>query len=100
VTYRELAIGETGELAMGRLDLKRRELQRLVSQAMKVKFEALNALKQIIEGDREATTLAGVSRGFRVKTDDEHMAWPFEGEYWKDELDSYLFRVDNLCPKK
>jgi len=100
VTYRELAIGETGELAMGRLDLKRRELQRLVSQAMKVKFEALNALKQIIEGDREAATLAGVSRGFRVKTDDEHMAWPFEGEYWKDELDSYLFRVDNLCPKK
>lgn len=99
VTYRELAIGETGELARARLDVKRKELQRLVSQAMKVKFESLNALKEILEGDRESSTLAGASTGFRIQKSDQHMAWPFEGEYWKDEIDSYLFRVDNLCPE-
>ena len=100
VTYRELAIGETGELARSRLDGKRRELQRLVSQAMKVKFEALNALKEMIEGKRESTKDTGESRGWTIQRDDEHLAWPFEGEYWKDELDSYLFRVENLCPEQ
>ncbi len=98
VTYRELAIGEAGELARTRLDTKRKELQRLVSQAMKVKFEALNAVKEMIEGKRDASRAAGKSHGFSMVKDDQHLAWPFEGEYWKDELDSYLFRVDNLCP--
>jgi len=99
-TYRELAIGETGEQARSRLDTKRKELQRLVSQAMKVKFEALNALKEMIEGKREASRKSGKSAGWFVAHDDEHLAWPFEGEYWKDELDSYLFRVENICPEK
>lgn len=100
VTYRELAIGETGEQAHSRLDLKRRELQRLISQSMKVKFEALNALKEMIEGKREESRQEGESAGWKIKLDDEHLAWPFEGEYWKDELDSYLFRVENRCPAK
>jgi len=99
VTYRELAIGETGEQARSRLDGKRRELQRLVSQAMKVKFEALNTLKEMIEGKRESTKKSGESSGWVIRMDDEHLAWPFVGEYWKDELDSYLFRVENLCPE-
>jgi hypothetical protein len=101
VTYRELAIGETGEQARSRLDTKRRELQRLISQSMKVKFEALNALKEIIEGIRDSSrTDEAASSGWKLKIDDEHLAWPFNGEYWKDELDSYLFRVENLCPEK
>ncbi len=98
VTYRELAIGETGEQARSRLDQKRRELQRLISQSMKVKFEALNALKEIIEGTRAATADKAHSKPWVLKHDDEHLAWPFAGEYWKDELDSYLFRVENICP--
>jgi tetratricopeptide (TPR) repeat protein len=99
VTYRELAIGETGEQARARLDLKRRELQRLVGQAMKVKFESLNALKEVIEGKREGAKAQGESAGWVVRRDNDHLAWPFDGEYWKDELDSYLFRVENLCPE-
>ncbi len=99
VTYRELAIGETGEQARSRLDQKRRELQRLISQAMKVKFEALNALKEIIEGTRGAAKQTAEATPWALKHDDEHLAWPFEGEYWKDELDSYLFRVENICPE-
>lgn len=101
VTYRELAIGETGEQARERLDQKRKELQRLVSQAMKVKFESLNAVKEMMEGTREKVKTGGDSRGWKVREDDdEHLSWPFEGEYWKDELDSYLFRVENLCPER
>ena len=24
--------------------------------------------------------------------------WEFRGEYWRDELDSYLFKIDSMCP--
>lgn len=99
VTYRELAIGEVGEQAKDRLNAKRKELQSLVTKAMTVKFEALRAIKEMNEGNRDLTKETGESKGFSVENDDEHLAWPFEGEYWKDELDSYLFRVENLCPE-
>ena len=29
--------------------------------------------------------------------DDEHQQWPFRGEYWKDELGYYRFKVLNKC---
>lgn len=97
-TYRELAIGIVGEKAKDRLETKRKELQRLITRAMKVKFEAMRAIKEMNEGKADLTKESGESAGFRVKDSDEHLAWPFDGEYWKDELDSYLFRVENLCP--
>ncbi|MBM4370701.1 MAG: hypothetical protein FJ098_03560, partial [Deltaproteobacteria bacterium] len=100
VTYRELAIGETGEQARARLSAVHRDLRKLVSSAMKVKFESLNALKEIIEGKREKTLETGDEAAFRKADRRLYINWPFEGEYWKDELDSYLFRIENLCPTK
>jgi len=100
VTYRELAIGETGEQARARLGAVHRDLRKLVSSAMKVKFESLNALKEIIEGKREKTLKGGDEAARRRADRSLYLNWPFEGEYWKDELDSYLFRIENLCPKQ
>jgi len=98
ITYRELAIGEVGEQAKDRLNSKRKELQRLIVNAMKVKFEASRALNLMNRGERELTKETGESKGFKTVRDSRYLAWPFEGEYWKDELDSYLFKVENLCP--
>ena len=30
--------------------------------------------------------------------DSEHIRWDFRGEYWRDELDSYLFKIASECP--
>src|SRR5262249_42587666 len=30
-------------------------------------------------------------------TDDEHVVWPFDGEFWRDELGSYRQAVVSLC---
>jgi hypothetical protein len=32
-----------------------------------------------------------------VKPDDEHMLWPFDGEYWRDELGFYRQVVESAC---
>ena len=32
-----------------------------------------------------------------VKPDEEHMLWPFDGEYWRDELGFYRQVVESAC---
>jgi hypothetical protein len=32
-----------------------------------------------------------------VKPDEEHVIWPFDGEYWRDELGFYRQRVVSAC---
>ena len=32
-------------------------------------------------------------------TNDERIVWPFNGEYWRDELGYYRFRLLNRCEK-
>jgi tetratricopeptide (TPR) repeat protein len=34
-----------------------------------------------------------------VKVPDDHIYWPFETEYWRDELGYYEFRMENACEK-
>jgi hypothetical protein len=67
---------------------------------MKVKFESLNALKEIIEGKRAKTKESSEAGKVSTGNAELFVEWPFEGEYWKDELDSYLFRVESLCPER
>jgi hypothetical protein len=35
----------------------------------------------------------------RIKPDDEHVIWPFDGEYWRDELGFYRQVVTSKCAK-
>ena len=36
-------------------------------------------------------------RGDVTATDEEHVYWPFQGEYWKDELGSYYYYIRSEC---
>ena len=96
MAYRELVIGNAGELARARLERVHKELKDLLAQALKVKFETLNAQKSLIEegGSGGKGRRAAIVEPF---VDAEHMRWPFRGEYWKDELDSYLFIIQSEC---
>jgi tetratricopeptide (TPR) repeat protein len=94
---RALSVGEAGTLAKSRLQAVHEELRRQLSDALKVKFEALNAQKRVIE--QNASIVDAESREFDHDTlDEEHQYWPFEGEYWKDELDSYTVGIESRCP--
>jgi tetratricopeptide (TPR) repeat protein len=98
---KSLATNEAGNLSRERLKRLSSEIQDQVRQAIKVEFETLN--KQKIElqaiASRSSKPAAG-ARGRRVKevvVDDEHEKWPFDGEYWKDELGYYRVKVVNKC---
>ena len=100
---KSLAANEAGNLARERLKRLSTEIQELVKQAIKVEYETLNAQKGQIEmkiREEQRGAIGAQKRGGEVIVDDEHERWPFEGEYWKDELGYYRFRVVNKCPAK
>ncbi|GAC1536769.1 MAG: hypothetical protein NVS3B10_00870 [Polyangiales bacterium] len=43
---------------------------------------------------QQQTSLKGLGD---VKADEEHYLWPFDGEYWRDELGFYRQRVLSIC---
>ena len=100
---KSLATNEAGQLARQRLTRLTREIQDLIKQSIKVEYETLNALKgQLTAGliGDQANVNPNAKTVNRIVIDDEHYQWPFDGEYWKDELGYYRFKVSNKCEKK
>ena len=98
---KSLAANDAGNLARERLKRLSTEIQELVKQSIKVEYETLNAQKGVIQAalkEEQAQAAAGGNKkGGEIVVDDEHERWNFDGEYWKDELGYYRFRVANKC---
>jgi TolA-binding protein len=95
--YRSLVIGDAGALAQARLVRIVRDLQRHLGSALKIKGETLRARRGDIS-NAAAQEQASASAAYReIVIDEEHIEWPFEGEYWRDELGSYLYDIRSKC---
>ena len=97
---KSLAANEAGNLARQRLQRLSTEIQELVKQAIKVEYETLNAQKgQLTAGlTADQKMMNPNAKNYNtLQIDDEHQQWPFRGEYWKDELGYYRFKVQNKC---
>jgi tetratricopeptide (TPR) repeat protein len=95
---KSLAANDAGNLARQRLQRLATEIQELVKQAIKVEYETLNAQKGALTAGTAGDAInpnAGTYN--KIVIDDEHQQWPFNGEYWKDELGYYRFKVQNKC---
>ncbi|MBW2546676.1 MAG: hypothetical protein JRE82_05465 [Deltaproteobacteria bacterium] len=76
---RAFAVDQAGDLARGRYKRLIRELRDLSNQVDTVELEIAT---------------------FRdVNVDEEHQLWPFNGEWWRDELGFYRQQVTNLCTR-
>lgn len=76
------------------------EIQELVKQAIKIEYETLQGQKGVLEANikGEQASISGTSKkAVNIGSDDEHVYWRFNGEYWKDELGYYRFRLVNRC---
>jgi len=94
---KSLAEAEAGRLARERLKRLVTELNDLGNDARSVKIAVLEAkvgqkraefLKEQIYKDNKAEA---------INVDDEHFSWDFNGEYWKDELGFYRYRISSKC---
>jgi hypothetical protein len=98
-----VAAAEAGKVARDRIERLARELRSLTNDGLKIKYEILNGKAEKLSVD----SLAGkgvqqVSKSHKeepIIVDDEHFQWRFNGEYWKDELGYYRFKIRSRCTK-
>jgi len=100
---RSLTVNETGELARQRVSRLVGELAQLIKRVIKIEYEILQGQKGQLEQEViQEQQIAGSSKATQignVRVDDEHQYWPFNGEYWRDELGYYRYRLVNRCEK-
>ncbi len=97
---KSLAANDAGQLARNRLTRLASEIQDLMKQSIKIEFETLNAQKGALTAGvgQDQSSINPNSKNYNtIVIDDEHQQWPFKGEYWKDELGFYRFKVANKC---
>ncbi|HJL19193.1 MAG TPA: hypothetical protein RMH99_26245 [Sandaracinaceae bacterium LLY-WYZ-13_1] len=95
---KSFAIDQTGDLARGRYNRLIDELNELMNQVDTVELEIATFQRgQLSQEMQEQQTEVARSGGLDVEVDEEHQMWPFDGEYWRDELGFYRQQVTSQC---
>jgi hypothetical protein len=82
---------EAGEITRKKFERELYALKGLLAQSLRVKLEVARAERENMEGRMrgEAGGDKIIPAVPRTVVDDEHHYWPYEGEYWRDELGTY-----------
>jgi tetratricopeptide (TPR) repeat protein len=98
---RALMVNEAGEMARKRIERLVGEFAALTVRVTKIKYEILEGEKRFEEEDLRSETAKDRNRKAKevvtINVDDEHQFWPFTGEYWRDELGYYRYKLANKC---
>src|SRR5262249_18661332 len=97
---KSLAEDTAGSLARERLVRLDRELTDQRTQSGAVKISILEARIGKKKSELLGTEVAQDHQEEPIIVDDEHQTWDFSGEYWKDELGFYRYRIASQCPKQ
>ena len=93
-------LDEAGARSRAKLEYERDALKDLLQQALRIKIEVSRMEREALEG---ALTRGGgqvdVLRDYRYSTavSDEHLYWPYDGEFWRDELGTYTYTLTKGC---
>lgn len=94
----DIAVRNAGDLAKQRYQRNLDELNEHLRNASKILIDITaaqrNQLDQAIAG---AQVTKAESKANIVKPDEEHVIWPFDGEYWRDELGFYRQTITSNC---
>ncbi len=95
---KSFAVDQTGDLARGRYNRLIEELSELMNQVDTVELEIATYTRgQLSQEMQEQQAAIQRSGGLNVEVDEEHQVWPFDGEYWRDELGFYRQQVTSQC---
>ena len=99
---KSFAMNAAGELAQARITRLVREINELQKQAIKVEYEIINGKKNKLEAEllkQQKNAAAKATGTGRIVPDDEHLFWPFDGQYWRDELGYYRVKIRSQCAR-
>ena len=87
-----------GRRLMTRLDHERATLRELLGQSLRLSYEIAGREKELATSGPDAALSAQPHRDPPQVGDDEEL-WPFQGEYWRDELGSYRYQLGRRCKR-
>jgi len=95
---RAVMIADAGGLARQRLARVREELTEIIRQGLRIKYESLKGRRGSIN-DQVRHDMAETAKAVSEPRaeDSEHIIWPFDGSYWRDELGGYTYDTRSRC---
>jgi hypothetical protein len=100
---KEELMKQAGVLTQKRLESERKALAELLSMGARITLENTTAEKNMLEqvrNDPQArSNVALMEYDWTPATDDEKLYWPYDGEYWRDELGTYEYTLTYGCRK-
>lgn len=96
---RDLGVRQAGELALSRYQRNLEELDVHLRNGEKILVDVTYALRnQLDAAVKQGQVTAAEAKIYGVVNPDaEHVLWPFDGEYWRDELGYYRQVVESAC---
>jgi hypothetical protein len=98
-TERRRLVDEAGARARAKLEYERDGLRELLQQALRIKIEVSRKEREALESALTRGGQVDVVRDYRysVAVSDEHLYWPYDGEFWRDELGTYTYTLTKGC---
>jgi tetratricopeptide (TPR) repeat protein len=92
-------VEEAGARARAKLEYERDGLRALLAQALRIQIEVSRKERDALEGSLAKGSQVEVVRDLKYSTavSDEHLYWPYEGEFWRDELGTYSYTLTKGC---
>jgi tetratricopeptide (TPR) repeat protein len=99
---RATLVEESGRRARAKLEYERDGLRALLAQALRIQIEVSRKEREALEGSLAAGAQVEVLRDLKFSTavSDEHLYWPYEGEFWRDELGTYSYTLTKACKQR
>ncbi|MCY1076437.1 adventurous gliding motility protein GltC [Archangium lansingense] len=96
---RTALIEKAGIMAKGKLEAELVSLKQLLANGLRIKFETVTKEKEFLEEQLKAGGQVSVVKKYRfsVAVADDQLYWPYEGEYWRDELGTYQYTMTKGC---
>ncbi|GAO04943.1 adventurous gliding motility protein GltC [Anaeromyxobacter sp. PSR-1] len=92
-------VEEAGARTRAKLEWERDQLRSLLAQALRIKIEVSRKEREALEGSLARGSQVEVVKDLKYSSavSDEHLYWPYEGEFWRDELGTYSYTLTRGC---
>lgn len=92
-------IKKAGIIAKGKLEFELEELKKLIANGLRIKFETVSKEKEFLEEQLKQGGVKDVVKRYKYSkaVSDDQLYWPYEGEYWRDELGTYHYTLTKGC---
>ena len=96
---RTTLIEKAGIMSKGKLETELIALKQLLANGLRIKFETTTKEKEFLEEQLKAGGKTAIVKKYRytVAVADDQLYWPYEGEYWRDELGTYQYTLTKGC---